>query len=264
MSPPDEKQQRDLLLRAKAERHIDNERLTRESPAHPDEKLLHELQVHQVELEMQNEALRQKQTELEAARDRYVDLYDFAPVGYLTLDTEGMIEETNFTAVALLGRERKKLLRRSFASMVLDKDQARWMTLFMSVKQGGDNGTAELAVRRGDGTVFQVRLDCAPQKVMRSGALLAGDSVLRAGIPGDGASAAAIRIALTDVSLRKSAEAALLKRNEELERFNRAAVDRELAMIDLKRQVNALSRELGRTPPFALDFADAPTAKGPT
>ena len=65
------------------------------------------------------------------------------------------------------------------------------------------------------------------------------------------------------MELRRQAQV-LARRNEELERFNRATVDRELAMIALKRQVNALSRELGRAPPFALDFIDAPDARGPT
>ena len=241
MNPSDEKKYAELSLRAAAETQIDNTP-GGGMPVRPIDELLHELQVHQVELEMQNEALRQKQIELEATRDRYVDLYDFAPVGYLTLTADGTIDEINFTAATLLGMTRKDVLHRRFTSLVAAEDQSRWLTHFLNVNELDSKGSVELSVQRGNGTAFRVRLDSR-----------------RTGVGADGT---AVRIALTDISLRKSAEAVLLQRNEELERFNRAVVGRELAMIDLKRQVNALSCELGRTPPFALDFADAPADSG--
>ena len=72
------------------------------------ERLLYELQVHQIELEMQNEELRRASDQMESEREKYSDLYDFAPVGYLTLNREGEIHEANLTGATLLGMERSR------------------------------------------------------------------------------------------------------------------------------------------------------------
>src|SRR5271169_78724 len=75
------------------------------------QSMVHELRVHQIELEMQNEELRHTQQELEASREKYFDLYDLAPVGYVTLNEKGILLEANLTAAVLLGRERSHLIR---------------------------------------------------------------------------------------------------------------------------------------------------------
>jgi PAS domain-containing protein len=76
----------------------------------PAEELLHDLQVHQIELEMQNEELQRAQLALEESRDRYLDLYEFAPMGYFTLTDKALIAEVNLSGAAQLGEERGKLL----------------------------------------------------------------------------------------------------------------------------------------------------------
>jgi PAS domain S-box-containing protein len=192
MSTADDKKLDELRLRAEAiARHTFSEESRDDRFLSPEEskKTLQELRVHQVELEMQNETLRQKQDELVAMRDRYVDLYDFAPVGYMTLTADGMIEEVNVTAVKLVGAERKDLLQRRFTSLVIAEDQDRCKELLLGVTDHAEPRRIELTMQRRDGTVFQAQLDFATQKV--------------------GAGDTALRIALTDISERKQAEAAM-------------------------------------------------------
>jgi PAS domain S-box-containing protein len=190
MNPPDEKKPHDPQLRAAAETQLAKTAMAA-TTARPVEDLLHDLQVHQIELEMQNEALRQANIALEDSRDRYVDLYEFAPVGYLTLTSDGLIAEINLTGTRLLGLERKNLLHKRFTSFVIPEDQDRWTRHYLSVKSDGGQGSAELALQRGDGTAFHAQLDCIGQK--------------------SGAGNATIRIVLSDNTARKQADEALLK-----------------------------------------------------
>jgi PAS domain S-box-containing protein len=86
-------------------------------------RALHELRVHQIELEMQNEELRRTQEELEVSRARYFDLYDLAPVGYFTLSEQGLILEANLTAAKLLGVARSALVNQPLSRFILPEDQ---------------------------------------------------------------------------------------------------------------------------------------------
>jgi PAS domain S-box-containing protein len=86
-------------------------------------RMLHELRVHQIELEMQNEELRAVQAEIEAGRVRYFDLYDMAPVGYCTVSEHGLILEANLTAATLLGTARGNLVKRPLSHFIVKEDQ---------------------------------------------------------------------------------------------------------------------------------------------
>lgn len=102
--------------RRRAEERLSDETATEqllETMGDP-KKLHHELQVHQIELEMQNSELRQARDHLEEALEQYTDIYDFAPLGYLTLDREGTIIKVNFTAAGLVGLEHSRLVGRHF------------------------------------------------------------------------------------------------------------------------------------------------------
>lgn len=155
MSLPEDKEQHDLQLRAAAEQQIDSAPQTKPGE-HPGAELLHELKVHQVELEIQNELLRETQIALLESRDRYADLYEFAPVGYINLGADGMIAAINLTATTLLGLARKALLRRAFMSLVVADDLNRWILHFQEVKKGGGQGQIELGLQRDDGAVRRV------------------------------------------------------------------------------------------------------------
>jgi PAS domain S-box-containing protein len=150
----------------------------------PAEKLLHELQLHQIELEMQNEQLRQSQVELEKSRDRYLDFYDFSPVGYLTLNHGGMIDEINLTGAAMLGVERNKLPYRRFANFVATEDRDRWHLYFLNVLKSDDTLACELTLQHDDAPSFYARLDCLCLK--------------------NGDKESVVRVVLTDAQLEKT------------------------------------------------------------
>ena len=108
------------------------------------QQLVHELQIHQIELEMQNDELRRTQAELEAVRDRYVDLYDFSPVGHLTLDTHGTIVEANLRAGTLLALNRKKLIGQSLARFIAPSDGDTFHRHCQEVLKTGTRQTCEV------------------------------------------------------------------------------------------------------------------------
>ncbi len=149
------------LLRKRAEEILSQkkETLPKPSPGHATGRLIHELQVHQIELEMQNEELRKAQEEIEESRSRYVDLYDFAPVGYFTLDEKGVILEANLTGASLLGVERGLLLKRPFILFVSPEDWDLFRDCQRKVFQTPGKQSCELRLNRKDGNPLWVGLE---------------------------------------------------------------------------------------------------------
>jgi len=109
--------------------------------------LLHELQVHQIELEMQNEELQRARTEVEEGLSRYTALYEFAPVGYLTLSREGEIRQINFTGARLLGLERSRLVGKRLAIVVDADSRPAFNTFLTKVFETGSKESCEVVVR---------------------------------------------------------------------------------------------------------------------
>ena len=123
------------------------------------EELIHELRVHQIELEMQAEELRMAHLALEESRDKYLDLYEFAPIGYLTLTDKGIITNANLTSATLLGVARSTLLRAPLSKFIAEKDADQWHRYFVNVREQGEKQTCTLTLKRGDGSVFPARLE---------------------------------------------------------------------------------------------------------
>jgi PAS domain S-box-containing protein len=161
-------------------------------------RLLHELQVHQLELEIQNEELRSAHAELKRSHDRYANLYDFAPVGYLTLDEEGIVHGLNLTLSALLDEGRESLVGERFARAVATSSQVTYLEFRRRLFRSPDPQRVELQLRRG-GFLFDAELKgvrLSPSK--DGGARLA-------------------RIAISDITERMQAERELARYRTHLE-----------------------------------------------
>jgi len=179
------------------------------------ERLFHELRVHQIQLEMQNEELRRAHAELEGTRARYFDLYDLAPVGYLTLSDKGVILEANLTAANFLGVSRCKLNNRHLAPFLYKKDQD---SFYLHCKQGGcqcEPYMCEARMVRQDGTVFWAQLAITGLRQDEGPDLY--------------------RIALSNITAQKQMEQAL--RESERQRH----LEQEAANVLLKEQAESLA-----------------------
>jgi len=121
-------------------------------------RLAHELQVHQIELELQNEDLRRTQEELVETRDRYTDLYDFAPVGYMTIDSKGMIKEANLKLCDMLLVERSLIKGRSIIEFIYADDQDVYYKHLREALGSALGAMCQLRMKKKDGDVFWLEM----------------------------------------------------------------------------------------------------------
>ncbi len=163
----DRDQPSDPDLRRRAERQAQEEASSSrplsldELSADESRRLLHELRVHEIELEMQNEELRRAHEELEVSRARYFDLYDVAPVGYLRLDRQGVVLESNLTVSDLLGIERGELNGKPVTQFILPADQDTFYHHRRVLLETGRRCECELRLARADGEPVWVSVDSA-------------------------------------------------------------------------------------------------------
>jgi PAS domain S-box-containing protein len=207
------------------------------------QRVTYELEVHRIELEAQNGELRETQQQLEASRDRYADLYDFAPIGYATLDEKGHIREINLTGATLLGRERSRLIGMFFSVAVAKSSLKAFHDHLRQCAQGGGPVTTELTLAVCGCDPLQVQLQSVPGREPVSQATV-------------------YRTVLTDITTRKRAEEAVCRARDELEDRVRertselananARLQQEIAAH--KQDLNALRQSQQRFTAFMDNF----------
>jgi PAS domain S-box-containing protein len=186
-------------------------------------KLMHELQVYTLELEMQNEEILSSQAQAYAALDRYTELFDFAPVGYLTLNNKGRIIEINLTGAAILGVERAGIIGSLMTAYIVN--QKLFMRYLDQVFNYANNVVIELSILRPDGSLLDVQMESRAST-------------------GEEACPLQIRTILTDISGEKSLERQLQLQRSELELLVKQQVAIQTAAAiahDLNQPLAAIS-----------------------
>ncbi|MDA8431145.1 MAG: PAS domain-containing protein [Geobacteraceae bacterium] len=171
-------------------------------------RLYHELQVHQVELEMQNSELRKARNELEHALVKYTDLYDFAPVGFFTLDGNGVITAVNLAGAALLGDMRSAIIGRTFRLFIAVSERHAFSDFLGRVLTCKIKESCELSLLHKSARPAIVQIEAMAS-----------------------ASGQEYRLALIDISERKHVEHALHESEEQMYRLAEMAVD-GIIMLD--------------------------------
>jgi len=209
-----------ITLREKAEAELET-KLEMQAPVDDQERtrqqqLLHELQVYRMELEIQNQNLREAQAAIEESRDRYADLFDFAPAGYLTLDSHGVIREINLTAAGMLARERHYLVGLPFVHFVAKADQKRFLDHLSRSKCELRSVTTELRLVGNDDWQLPVEIHTISTQNTQHSVLC--------------------RTVLTDISERLLARTALHQSRQQLEQ---KVSERTAALQEANRQLEA-------------------------
>jgi PAS domain S-box-containing protein len=179
-------------------------------------QLVHELQVHQIELETQNEELRRAHLEIQAARDRYAELYDFSPAGHLTLDSRGVITEANLQAALILHENRNDLIGQSLERFIEPEDQARLCQHKRAILHTGLRQSCELRIRKEGEQVCWVTLESL---ACRNGS----GNITR------------WQTAMLDISSQERAKQKLLAQERQLEAIIESAMDAIITLDDRHR-----------------------------
>ena len=220
-------------LRKSAEEHLGKSKAKSEAFGYT-QTLIHELRVHQIELEVQNEELRKAQHELQVSRDNYFDFYNFSPVGYFTFDEKGLILDLNLTSATLLGVARQELIRRNFQSYVSPDSHPSFYAFCKKVLETDTKQDCEL------------KLDASACAVLMEGISISDED-------GHGKR---IRAVMVDITERKGMEEKLRKGKEMLEKAMKntlhvlmSTIEQRMAQAPKNRQrevelARAIAREM--------------------
>ncbi|MCJ7515644.1 MAG: ATP-binding protein [Dehalococcoidia bacterium] len=203
------------------------------------QKLIHELNVYQIELELQNEELRRTQLELQEARDKYLNLYDFAPTGYFILDHNSLIVDVNLAGSELLGSEKHRLIGTQFTSSISPDSQDAFYFHWREVLKTGAKSSCELKMLKADGTLFPAQL-------------------IRMAMPEKDGNINQFRTAVIDITERKQAEEALRQLEQKAQLVSRLASVGELASGVAHEINNPLTGVIGYAQ-LLMDREDVPS-----
>jgi PAS domain-containing protein len=220
------------ILRQKAEEQLKSKSTKTNSKRSEEDaqKLIHELQVHQIELEIQNEELVQANVYKGVATQKYIELYDFAPSGYFTLSKEGKIIMLNIKGASMLGKERQRLINNTFGLFVSHNTRPIFNNFLSKVFEDKQDELCEVIISIDDNK--------QPLYVILTGHVPENSEECQ--------------IIMVDINKRKQAEEVLTKKMDEMQRFHNLTVDREFTMIALKKEVNELLRKSGKDEKYTI------------
>ena len=187
------------------------------------QKLFHELEVHQIELEMQNEELMLARTAAEEAAEKYTEIFDFSPLGYFVLNKEGIITELNLSGAEMIGKDRSNLKNSIFSLFISSDTKSIFKNYLEGSFKSNDRKSCEIMI--------------TPEKYLPRNIHLLGTGL---------ENGSQCLINALDITERVQAEKILSDKSKELQIFYDLMVDRELKMVELKKEVNELLKASGK------------------
>jgi PAS domain S-box-containing protein len=224
-----ENNSKSAILRERAEESLKKKLSTRNgSTSEIDtQKLFHELEVHQIELEMQNEELILARTAAEEAAEKYTEIFDFSPIGYFVLNKEGVVIELNLSGAEMLGKDRSSLKNSVFSLFVSNDTKSIFNEFLTESCRRNERKSCEIIIKTEK---------YLPRNIHLLGTVLENCNQCL--------------INAIDITERLQAELILSEKARELNIFNDLLVGREMKMVELKKEINELLKKCGMEPKY--------------